>query len=129
MWSAFTWLGLLMKEKITVYEKPTCSTCRALDKILRESGAEYEKINYYVEPLSQAKLTELLKKMGMPARELLRTKESAYKELGLAKAELSEKEIIALMVKHPDLIQRPIVERGSKAILGRPVENIRPLLK
>jgi arsenate reductase len=100
-----------------------------LDKILRESGADYEKINYYVEPLSQAKLSELLKKMGMPARALLRTSESTYKELGLAKAELSEKEIIALMVKHPELIQRPIVERGSKAILGRPVENIRPLLK
>ncbi len=118
-----------MKEKITVYEKPTCSTCRQLDKILRESGADYEKINYYVQPLSQAKITELLKKMGMPARDLLRTKEATYKELDLANAELSEKEIIALMVKHPELIQRPIVERGSKAILGRPVENIRPLLK
>jgi arsenate reductase (glutaredoxin) len=118
-----------MKEKITVYEKPTCSTCRQLDKILRESGADYEKINYYVQPLSQAKITELLKKMGMSARDLLRTKEATYKELGLANAELSEKEIIALMVKHPELIQRPIVERGSKAILGRPVENIRPLLK
>ncbi len=118
-----------MKEKITVYEKPTCSKCREVDKILRESGADYEKINYYVKPLSQVKLTELLKKMGMPARELLRTSESTYKEMGLAKAELSEKEIIALMVKHPELMQRPIVERGSKAVLGRPVENIRPLLK
>lgn len=118
-----------MKEKITVYEKPTCSTCRQLDKILREAGADYEKINYYVQPLSQAKLTELLKKMGISARELLRTSESTYKELGLAKAELSEKEIIALMAKHPELIQRPIVERGAKAILGRPVENVRPLLK
>lgn len=118
-----------MKEKITVYEKPTCSKCREVDKILRESGADYEKINYYVQPLSQAKITELLKKMGMPARDLLRTSESTYRELGLAKAELSEKEIIALMVKHPELIQRPIVERGPKAVLGRPVENIRPLLK
>ncbi len=118
-----------MKEKITVYEKPTCSTCRQLDKILRESGADYEKINYYVEPLTQSKLTELLKKLDMPARDLLRTKEATYKELDLANAELSEKEIVALMVKHPELMQRPIVERGSKAILGRPVENIRPLLK
>lgn len=72
---------------------------------------------------------ELLKKMGISARELLRTGETTYKELGLAKAELSDKEIVALMVKHPDLIQRPIVERGDKAVLGRPVENIRPLLK
>ncbi len=118
-----------MKDKITVYEKPTCTKCREVDKILREAGADYEKINYYVEPLSQAKLTELLKKMGIPARELLRTSESVYKELGLAKKELSDKELIALMAEHPDLIQRPIVERGAKAVLGRPVENIRPLLK
>lgn len=117
-----------MKEKITVYEKPTCSKCREVDKILREAGADYEKINYYVEPLSQAKLTELLKKMGIPARDLLRTSEGIYKELGLAKKELSDKEIIALMAKHPDLIQRPIVERGAKAVLGRPVENIRSLM-
>lgn len=118
-----------MKAKITVYEKPTCSKCREVDKILRESGIEYEKINYYVDPLSKTKLTELLKKMGISARELLRTSEATYKELGLAKAELSEKEIIDLMVKHPELIQRPIVERGDKAVLGRPVENIKPLLK
>ncbi|MCC6977712.1 MAG: arsenate reductase, partial [Candidatus Melainabacteria bacterium] len=81
-----------MKAKITVYEKPTCSKCREVDKILRESGIEYEKINYYVDPLSKTKLTELLKKMGISARELLRTSEATYKELGLAKAELSEKE-------------------------------------
>lgn len=118
-----------MKEKITVYVKPTCSKCREVDKILREAGADYEKINYYVQPLSQTKLTELLKKMSIPARDLLRTSEATYKDLGLAKAELSDKEIIALMVKHPELIQRPIVERGDKAVLGRPVENIRPLLK
>jgi arsenate reductase len=118
-----------MKAKITVYEKPTCSKCREVDKILRESGIEYEKINYYVDPLSKTKLTELLKKMGISARELLRTSEATYKELGLAKAELSEKEIIDLMVKHPELIQRPIVERGDRAVLGRPVENIKPLLK
>ena len=118
-----------MKEKITVYEKPTCSKCREVDKILREAGADYEKINYYVKPLSASKLTQLLKKMGIPARDLLRTTEPIYKELKLAKAELSDKEIIDLMVKHPDLIQRPIVERGDRAALGRPVENIKPLLK
>ncbi len=118
-----------MKDKITVYEKPTCTKCREVDKILRESGADYDKINYYVEPLSAAKLQDLLKKMGMPARELLRTSEAIYHELGLSKTELSDKQIIDLMVKHPDLIQRPIVERGAKAVLGRPVENIKPLLQ
>jgi arsenate reductase (glutaredoxin) len=117
-----------MKDKITVYEKPTCTKCRETNKLLRDAGVDFDKINYYLEPLSAAKLQELLKKMKMPARQLLRTSEVVYRELGLAKAELSESELIDLMVKHPDLIQRPIVERGSKAVLGRPVENIQSLL-
>lgn len=117
-----------MSNKITVYEKPTCSKCREVDKILRESGSEYEKINYYVQPLNEKKLRELLKKMNMSARQLLRTTESVYKELELGKREVDEDELIKLMVKHPDLIQRPIVEKGVKAVLGRPVENIREIL-
>lgn len=119
----------VVKEKITVYEKPTCTKCREADKLLRESGVDYNKINYYIKPLTANKLQDLLKKMGIPASELLRTTEPIYRELKLAKAEKSDKELIALMVKHPDLIQRPIVERGSKAVLGRPTENIKKLLK
>lgn len=118
-----------MSEKITVYEKPTCTTCRNADKILRESGIDYEKINYYVEPLSAPKIKELLKKMGISARQLLRTAEPAYKDLGLATSQHSEDELVGLMVKNPDLIQRPIVERGDRAVLGRPVEKIAELLK
>lgn len=117
-----------MSGKITVYEKPTCSKCREVDKILRESGAEYEKINYYVQPLNEKKLRELLKKMHMSPRQLMRTGEATYKELQLAKREVGDDELIQLMVKHPDLIQRPIVERGARAVLGRPVENIREIL-
>ena len=67
--------------------------------------------------------------MGIKPRELLRTSESVYRELNPGKRELSDDEIIALMVKHPDLIQRPIVERGNRAVLGRPIENVKPLLK
>ncbi len=118
-----------MKDKITVYERPTCSKCREIAKVLKEAGVEFEKINYYIEPLSQTKIAELLKKMDMPARSLLRTSEAIYKELGLAKADLSEKELVALMAKHPDLMQRPIVVRGDKAVLGRPAENVQALLK
>lgn len=119
-----------MTDKITVYEKPTCTKCREMNKLLQESGVDFEKINYYIEPLNAAKLQELLKKMNMPARDLLRKSEPVYRELELSKADhLTDKEIINLMVKHPDLIQRPIVERGSKAVLGRPVENVKALLK
>lgn len=89
---------------------------------------EYEKVNYVIEPLGEAKLRELIKKMGIAPRELLRTGEAVYKELELGKREFSDDELIGLMVENPDLIQRPIVERGDRAVLGRPTERIRELL-
>lgn len=100
-----------------------------MDKLLRESGVDFQKVNYYIEPLPEKKLRDLLKKMGIKPRELLRTSEPVYRELGLGKQDFSDAEIISLMAQHPDLIQRPIVERGDRAVLGRPVENVRPLLK
>ena len=99
-----------------------------MDKLLRESGTDFDKVNYYLEPLTKAKLTELIRKMGITPRELLRTSESIYRELGLGKGEFTDDQIISLMVKHPDLIQRPIIEKGSRAVLGRPVENVKELL-
>jgi arsenate reductase len=78
--------------------------------------------------LSEKKLRELLRKMGLKPRELLRTSESVYRELELGKKDFSDDELISLMVKHPDLIQRPIVERGDRAVLGRPVANAKALL-
>lgn len=113
---------------ITVYEKPTCTKCRELNKFLVEQGVDFAKVNYYIDPLSEDQLRELLKKMGLKPRELLRTSEPVYRDLNLGKGELSDDEIIALMVKHPDLIQRPIVERGNRAVLGRPTENVKALL-
>jgi arsenate reductase len=98
-----------------------------MDKLLRERGVAYEKVNYYIEPLSRKKLTELLRKMNMKPRELLRKSEAVYKELGLAEDKFSDSELIALMIEHPDLIQRPIVERGDRAVLGRPTENVKEL--
>ena len=99
-----------------------------MDKLLRESGAAFEKVNYYVEPLSKKKLTELVRKLNLKPRELLRKGEPIYKELGLGERQLSDSELIALMVEHPDLLQRPIVERGDRAVLGRPTENVKELL-
>jgi arsenate reductase (glutaredoxin) len=99
-----------------------------MDKLLRESGVPFDKVNYYVEPLSKKKLTELVRKLGMKPRELLRKGEAVYKELGLGEKELSDSELIALMIEHPELLQRPIVERGDRAVLGRPTENVKALL-
>ena len=85
-------------------------------------------MNYYIEHLTKKKLTELVRKMGISPRDLLRTSEPVYKELGLAKGEFTDAELIALMVENPDLIQRPIVERGDRAVLGRPTERVKELL-
>jgi arsenate reductase (glutaredoxin) len=98
-----------------------------MDKLLRESGVSFEKVNYYVQPLTKKKLTELIRKMNLKPRDLLR-KEPIYKELGLAEDKFSDSELIALMIEHPDLLQRPIVERGDRAVLGRPTENVKELL-
>ena len=99
-----------------------------MDRLLRESGVDFEKVNYYIEPLTKKKLKELTGKMGISARELLRKSEQIYRDLGLARKQLSDDELIDIMIKHPDLIQRPIVERGKRAVLGRPVENVKALL-
>jgi arsenate reductase (glutaredoxin) len=85
-------------------------------------------VNYYLQPLTKKKLTDLIRKMKIAPRELLRTSEPIYRELGLRSGEFSDAELISLMVENPDLIQRPIVERGERAVLGRPVERVKELL-
>jgi len=113
---------------ITIYQKPTCTTCRQVYAALREAGVDFEAVDYYTDPIPKIKLRDLLRKMKMPARELLRTKERAYKELRLGERDLTDDQILDLMVKHPDLIQRPIVEKGMRAILARPAERLKEIL-
>ena len=114
-------------KQITVYEKPTCTTCRNVSKILMENGAAFEKVNYYIKPFSKTKLKTLLKKMNMTPVELLRKNEKAFKELDMKNKKYSDEELIDLMIANPDLVQRPIVERGEVAILARPAEKIKEL--
>lgn len=113
---------------ITIYQKPTCSTCREAVRLLKESGNSFTAINYYDQPFTKDQLKRLLKKAGLSPKDVLRTKEDIYKELGLAKQSPSDDELIDLMVQHPDLIQRPIVEKGDQALLARPAESIEKLL-
>lgn len=113
--------------KITVYEKPTCTTCKKVIKELIENGVDFNKVNYFTQPFTKTKLKSLLNKMKMRPSELLRTKENEYKELDLKHRNYSEEEIMYLMIENPNLVQRPIVEKGNKAILARPPERIREL--
>lgn len=116
-----------MSEKITVYEKPTCTTCRNLAELLKENGIGYEKVNYYIDPLSEDKLRELLEKADLKAFDVLRKKESLFKELNIMEDTPSDK-IIKLIIENPNLLQRPIVEVGEKAVLARPIEKVKELL-
>src|SRR3954466_16015906 len=113
---------------ITIYQKPTCSTCRQVHAALRDAGVDFDAVDYYTDPIPRAKLEELIRKLGIRPRELLRTKEAAYRTLGLADPAVSDAKIIDAMAAHPDLIQRPIVEKGSRAILARPPERLKEIL-
>ena len=114
--------------KITVYEKPTCTTCGKVVKTLNENGVNFEKVNYYIEPFSKTKLQSLLKKMKMRPSEVLRKNEKVYKDLKFKEKNYSEVQILDLMVKYPDLVQRPIIEKGNEAILARPPERIKEII-
>ncbi len=113
---------------ITIYHKPTCTTCRQAVQLLKESGQSFTAINYYERSFTKAQLKALLKKADLSPRDVLRTKEEIYQELGLGKKQLSDDQLLDMMVQHPDLIQRPIVERGDQAMLARPADSIKKLL-
>ncbi len=114
-------------QKITVYEKPTCTTCRKVAKALTENGVDFEKVNYYIKPFSKRKLKSLLEKMRMKPSEVLRKNEQVYKKLKIKEKKYSEEQILDIMIRYPDLVQRPIIEKGNKAILARPPERIEEL--
>ena len=114
--------------ELTVYEKRTCTTCRNLAELLRERGVDFDAVDYHVEPLSADEIRELVRKTGRPARELFRAREPVYAELGLGEREPDDEEAIALMAEHPQLMQRPVVVRGERAVLARPVERVHELL-
>jgi len=111
-----------MSDKITVYEKPTCTTCRNLAELLKENGIGYEKVNYYIDALSEEKLRELLGKANLKPFDILRKKEPLVKELNITE-DTPPDEIIKLIIENPNLLQRPIVEVGGKAVLARPIEK------
>jgi len=117
-----------MSDKIIIYQKPTCSKCRATLSILKDSKEGFESINYYEAPLTSNQLRELRDKLGLSVRDMLRSEEQLAHSMNLAGRNLSDDELIDIMVENPDLIQRPIVVRGNKAVLCRPPENVMKLL-
>ena len=114
--------------ELMVYEKRTCTTCKNLALLLQERGIDFDRVDYHVEPLSEDEIRELVAKTGRPARELFRAREPVYEELRLGEQEADDDEAIRLMAEHPELMQRPVVVRGGRAVLARPVERVLELL-
>ena len=117
-----------MANKITIYEKPTCSTCRIVIEMLTKKGVKFDAVNYYQKPFTKAGLKSLLGKMNARPRDILRRNEEIYRKLDLGADDYGDDEILELMVKHPDLIQRPIVVKGDSVILARPPERLKEIL-
>jgi arsenate reductase len=114
--------------KLIVYLKPTCTTSRKVVKTLKESGVSFEQFNYYETPFTKTLLNDLLKKMKIKPSELLRKKDKAYKELGIKNKPYTEAQLLNMMIKNPDLIERPIVAKGIKVMLARPAESVKDIL-
>jgi len=113
---------------VRIYHNQRCSKSRATLALLEERGGVIEVVDYLETPPDAAELAVLLQQLSMPARGLLRTGEAEYQSLGLADPSLDEASLIATMVAHPKLIERPIVVANGKAAIGRPPEAVLTIL-
>lgn len=113
---------------LTLYHNPRCSESRGALELLEARGLTPTVVRYLETPLNAAQIKALLKKLGISARQLLRTGEDEYKTLNLADASVNEAQLIAAIAAHPKLMERPILETADKAIIGRPPENVLEIL-
>jgi len=113
---------------VTIYHNPRCSKSRQTLEILNAQNVDVEIIEYLKTSPDAKTLKQILSYLNIPARELLRKGESAYKEAGLDDTSLSEDDVIAAMVEHPILIERPVVVNNGKAAIGRPPERVLDIL-
>lgn len=116
------------EESVEIYFNPNCSKCQKTLQLLRDKGVEPEIIEYLVDPPDQRELELLLERLAMEPRDLMRTKEPIYTELGLNDATMTREALIRAMVANPILIERPIVVVGPRVAVGRPPENVLKIL-
>lgn len=113
---------------VTIYHNPRCSKSRQTLALLQEQGEDPTIVEYLATPPDAARLRDILARLDLAPRDLMRKKEAPYKELGLADDSLSDDALIAAMVANPVLIERPIVVTADKAAIGRPPENVLTIL-
>ena len=119
----------VMASKTIIYHNPQCGKSRQTLALIRDGGIEPEIIEYLKTPPTEEELKNILENLGIRPRELIRSGEKIYKQLSLEESSLSDAALIAAMVREPILIERPIVIRGDKAMIGRPPECVLELLK
>ena len=117
-----------MNKEVIIYHNPKCSKSRKALEIIKSKNIEPTIILYLVNKLSKAEVKNLLTKLGLSIRDILRTGEDEYKKNNLKKENLSDDKLIDYLIKFPKLLQRPIIVRNNKAVIGRPPENILNLL-
>ncbi len=114
--------------KVTIYHNPRCSKSRATLSLLQDHGIEPEIVEYLNHPPTASDLKQVLGKLGIPARDLVRTTEQTYKDLNLSDGTLSDSILIQAIADNPILMQRPIVVTEDRAAIGRPPEMVLELL-
>ena len=117
-----------MPHETTIFHNPRCSKSRQTLELLHENGAQPTVVEYLKTPPSVEQLTQILDMLGLQPRQLMRTKEAEYRENGLDNDSLSRDQLIQAMVKFPRLIERPIVIKNGKAVIGRPPEKVLEIL-
>lgn len=113
---------------VKIYHNPRCSKSRQTLQLLQEQHAEPQIVEYLKTPPSADELRKLLKMLGIGPRDLIRKKEAEYKASGADNPDLSDEQLIELMVAHPKMIERPIVVKDGKAAIGRPPEQVLDIL-
>jgi arsenate reductase len=115
-------------ERVTVYHNPSCGKSRGALDILRERGVDHDVVEYLKTPPDRATLAGFLERLGGPPAELVR-KDKRFKELGLdERAYTTRDEVVTLLLAHPELMERPVVIRGRRAVIARPSERVLEIL-
>ena len=117
-----------MNNEIIIYHNPKCSKSRKALEIIKSKNIEPTIILYLLNKLSKTEVKNLLSKLGLSIRDILRTGEDEYKNNNLKNEKLSDDKLIQFLIKFPKLLQRPIVVKNNKAVVGRPPENILDVL-
>ena len=113
---------------VTIYHNPRCSKSRQTLQLLQDNNVSPEVVEYLKTPLNKVQLTELISKLGISVRDIIRKSEQDYKDHALSNSDLSDDALLNAIVEAPKLMQRPIVVNGKKAVIGRPPENVLEIL-